>query len=326
MGRPQSADQKFVRARGPQNWNPEVFDQTRCSRTFDCRIWPEWQRIGRAGSVREKSVRANDPTKMKKIKGAFSLNNLLVGTARPPDIVLDVFHVSQGIALYPPMAPKAGVLQDYVIRIMLQVPQLKLLTSRSYSAIVGTVRPPDASNAWLQGNRASWGLKNLKGGKDPHPQDFSLTKIRDGPTTTTTIFELISRGPPFIIFGVTPDDAPNAPSTQWNTEKPQRFFIWCAIKCRFGGASDAKLFWKIMVVVVFGPSLMKSKPSRSSLGTLFCGTSKKKEGKVLSRTAKTAKTIMKATPLKLNPSFSVILNFSLTKTTARVAKGQFHPY
>ena len=38
MGRPQSADQKFVRARGPQNWNPEVFDQTRCSRTFVCRI------------------------------------------------------------------------------------------------------------------------------------------------------------------------------------------------------------------------------------------------------------------------------------------------
>ena len=28
-----------------------------------------------------------------------------------------------------------------------------------------------------------------------------------------------------------------------------------AIKCRFGVASDAKLFWKIMVVVVFGPSL-----------------------------------------------------------------------
>ena len=22
---------------GPQNWNPEVFDQTRCSRTFACR-------------------------------------------------------------------------------------------------------------------------------------------------------------------------------------------------------------------------------------------------------------------------------------------------
>ena len=32
LGRPHSADKKFVRARGPQNWNPEVFDQTRCSR------------------------------------------------------------------------------------------------------------------------------------------------------------------------------------------------------------------------------------------------------------------------------------------------------
>ena len=32
MGGPQSADKKSVRARGPQNWKPEVFDQTRCSR------------------------------------------------------------------------------------------------------------------------------------------------------------------------------------------------------------------------------------------------------------------------------------------------------
>ena len=32
VGRPHSADKKFVRARGPQNWNPEVFEQTRCSR------------------------------------------------------------------------------------------------------------------------------------------------------------------------------------------------------------------------------------------------------------------------------------------------------
>ena len=32
LGRPHSGDKKFVRARGPQNWNPEVFEQTRCSR------------------------------------------------------------------------------------------------------------------------------------------------------------------------------------------------------------------------------------------------------------------------------------------------------
>ena len=37
-------------------------------------------------------------------------------------------------------------------------------------------------------------------------------------------FEFISHGPIFI-FGVPPDAAPNAPSTQWNTEKAQRFFI-----------------------------------------------------------------------------------------------------
>ena len=40
-GRPQRADNKFVRARGPQIWNPEVFDQTMCSRTLACTICPE---------------------------------------------------------------------------------------------------------------------------------------------------------------------------------------------------------------------------------------------------------------------------------------------
>ena len=50
VGRPQSADKMFVRARDPRNWNPEVFDQTRCSRTFASRIRPEQQpeRIGQA--------------------------------------------------------------------------------------------------------------------------------------------------------------------------------------------------------------------------------------------------------------------------------------
>ena len=32
-----------------------------------------------------KSVRANGPIQIKKMKGAFSLNNPLVGTARPPE-------------------------------------------------------------------------------------------------------------------------------------------------------------------------------------------------------------------------------------------------
>ena len=40
-------------------------------------------------------------------------------------------------------------------------------------------------------------------------------------------------GTPFFIFGVPPDDAPNGPSTQWNTEKPQRFFIWCGHQMPF---------------------------------------------------------------------------------------------
>ena len=40
VGRPLSTNKKFVRERGPQNWNPEVFDQTRCSRTFACRSCP----------------------------------------------------------------------------------------------------------------------------------------------------------------------------------------------------------------------------------------------------------------------------------------------
>ena len=65
--------------------------------------------------------------------------------------------------------------------------------------------------------------------------------LRDGPSTTTTIFELISRGPIFHFWG-TPGWRTKCPFLQWNTEKPQRCFIWCAIKCHFLG-------WKIMVVV-----------------------------------------------------------------------------
>ena len=49
--------------------------------------------------------------------------------------------------------------------------------------------------------------------------------LRDGPATTATILEFISRGPILHFLGVPLDDAPNAPSTQWNTEKRQRVFI-----------------------------------------------------------------------------------------------------
>ena len=62
-----------------------------------------------------------------------------------------------------------------------------------------------------------------------------------------------SRGAPFFIFGVPPDDAPNALSTQWNTEKPQRFFIWCAIKCRFGvGHQMQNFFGKLWLWLCLG--------------------------------------------------------------------------
>ena len=60
---------------------------TRCSITFACRICSESLSIGQGRSVREKSVRANGPIKMKRMKGAFSLNNRLVGAVRPPESV-----------------------------------------------------------------------------------------------------------------------------------------------------------------------------------------------------------------------------------------------
>ena len=85
MGGPQSTNQKLVRARGPQNRNPAAFDQTRCLRTFASGICPEWQIMGQDRSVRQKSVRANDPIRTNKMKGAFSLNSLLLGTVRPPE-------------------------------------------------------------------------------------------------------------------------------------------------------------------------------------------------------------------------------------------------
>ena len=57
-------------------------------------------------------------------------------------------------------------------------------------------------------------------------------------------FSSSSRGTPFVNFGVPLDDASNAPSTQWNTEKTQRFFIWFVIKCRFDVTSFSKTFWE----------------------------------------------------------------------------------
>ena len=50
--------------------------------------------------IRGKSVRANGPIKMKKMKGAFFLNNLLVGTVRPPDQVCFCIAKALGPMLY----------------------------------------------------------------------------------------------------------------------------------------------------------------------------------------------------------------------------------
>ena len=47
------------------------------------------------------------------------------------------------------------------------------------------------------------------------------------------LFLSSSRGTPFFNVGVPLDDTSNAPSTQWNTEKIQSFFIGCVITCRF---------------------------------------------------------------------------------------------
>ena len=82
------------------NLNLEVFEQTRRLRTLECRICPDCQGIGRDRSVREKCVRANNPIKTNKMKGAFSLNNILLGTVWPPDLIAAQNRESQ-IARFP---------------------------------------------------------------------------------------------------------------------------------------------------------------------------------------------------------------------------------
>ena len=61
MGGPQSADKKSVRAAGPRDWNPDVFDQARCSRILRAEFALNNRGMGQGRSVREKSVRANGP-------------------------------------------------------------------------------------------------------------------------------------------------------------------------------------------------------------------------------------------------------------------------
>ena len=59
--------------------------------------------------------------------------------------------------------------------------------------------------------------KKLKTSSPPKPTKEAILRLEP--------FLSSSRRAPFFNFGVPPDDAPNALSTQWNTEKPQRFFI-----------------------------------------------------------------------------------------------------
>ena len=56
-----------------------------CSRILRVEFALNNRELVKAEVFREKSVRANGPIKMKEMKGAFSLNNLLVGTVRPPE-------------------------------------------------------------------------------------------------------------------------------------------------------------------------------------------------------------------------------------------------
>ena len=73
--------------RGSQNWSPEVFDQMRCSRTFECRICPEWQRIGHDKSVFRKECSSKRPHQKEQNEGGIFLEqSFLLGTVRPPDI------------------------------------------------------------------------------------------------------------------------------------------------------------------------------------------------------------------------------------------------
>ena len=85
LGRLQNADKKSVRARGPRNWNPEVFDQTRCSRILHVEFALSSSDLVKAEVFAKRVFEETTPMKMKEMQGAFSLNNLLVGTVRPPD-------------------------------------------------------------------------------------------------------------------------------------------------------------------------------------------------------------------------------------------------
>ena len=74
---------KIVQARGPQNRNAEVFDQTRCLRTFECRTRHGCQRSSQ--DMLEKRVLKQIKALESAIVGGGSLVKLLVAPLQPPE-------------------------------------------------------------------------------------------------------------------------------------------------------------------------------------------------------------------------------------------------
>ena len=66
MGTPHSADKKFVRARGPQNWNPEVFEQTRCSRILHVEFPQNNRELVKAEVFEKRVFEQTTPFKLRK--------------------------------------------------------------------------------------------------------------------------------------------------------------------------------------------------------------------------------------------------------------------
>ena len=89
--------------------------------------------------------------------------------------------------------------------------------------------------------------------------EFGLHGPVDGrghgsPSTTTTIFEFVSRGPPFSILGYPPMTHQMPPIyTEEHKENIKSFHLMCH-QVPFDETSVAIPFWKNLLVVVFGPS------------------------------------------------------------------------
>ena len=93
-----------------------------------------------------------------------------------------------------------------------------------------------------------------------------LISIRDDPSTTTTMFELISRDPVFHFWG---NPGCRTKCSFYTVEHRESTKI-LHLMCHFDGTSDAKRFLgKIMVVVVFGPSLIQKTLIFFFLGVLI---------------------------------------------------------